>query len=248
MENNNPVTPALLDTVTDVPRAALECLSLGWSLRSFKDAVDGNNHPVVVIPGFGGGDGSTYLLRRWLARRGYNSLGWGLGRNFPQGSIRSIDEAMAFRDAQVRRLAEQLDATAQRHGEQPSLIGWSMGGLYACELANQYPDHVKRVVTLGTPHGDPRNTAAWRIMKAFYRSKTDDGEQDVSGWMSQNRPSQGNVPIYVIFSHRDGLVHPSAAGLNHDNAKHIRVDSSHVGFTANPQVYRRVAEILASGM
>ena len=90
MKNNNVITPSLRDTVTDVPRAALECLSLGWSLRGLNSLRDGDGHPVVVIPGFGGGDGSTYLMRRWLSRRGYNSLGWGLGRNFPRGSIRSI--------------------------------------------------------------------------------------------------------------------------------------------------------------
>lgn len=248
MKNNNVITPSLRDTVTDVPRAALECLSLGWSLRGLSSLQDGDGHPVVVIPGFGGGDGSTYLMRRWLSRRGYNSLGWGLGRNFPRGSIRSIEEALSFRDDQVRRLAQQLDTVQAQYGEKPSLVGWSMGGLYACEIANQFPEQVQRVITLGTPHGDPRNTAAWRLMKAFYRSETSDDEQDVSGWLSQNRPTQSAVPIYVIFSHRDGLVHPSAAGLNHAAARHIRVDSSHVGFTANPRVYQCLAEILATKM
>ncbi len=183
---------------------------------------------MVLIPGVGGCVGRPSWLPRWLPRRGYTSLGWGLGRNFPRGSIRSIDEALAFRDDQVRRLAQRLEAVRDEYGEKPSLIGWSMGGLYACELANQFPEQVQRVITLGIPHGDPRNTAAWRLMKAFYRSSASDDEQDVSGWLQQNRPTQSEVPVYVIFSHRDGLVHPSAAGLNPANARRIRVNSSHV--------------------
>ena len=97
----------------------------------------GDGHVVLVLPGLGGNDASTAPLRWFIGRLGYTSYGWGLGTN--RGFGRDVAEGL-----------DELLAANRKHGP-VSLVGWSLGGVHAIELARRRPDAVRSVVTLGSP-------------------------------------------------------------------------------------------------
>ena len=115
-------------------------------------APTGDGHPVVVFPGLSASDASTAPLRGYLGTIGYQPQGWNQGFNFgPRAGVL---------DAARRHIQARCDAT----GRKVSLIGWSLGGVYARELAKEMPESVRCVITLGTPFaGPPKSTNAWRI-------------------------------------------------------------------------------------
>lgn len=99
----------------------------------------GDGHPVLVLPGLGGTDTSTAPLRWFLGRLGYRAVGWGLGRNegFGRHVVDGLDELLA----------------AKAVGGPVSVVGWSLGGVHAVELARRRPDAVRSIITLGSPLG-----------------------------------------------------------------------------------------------
>src|SRR3954471_8125103 len=101
----------------------------------------GDGHTVLVLPGLGGDDGTTSTLRRFLSGLGYDARGWGLGRNVPSAEL-ARDLRRVLADAYDRRRAPV------------SLIGWSLGGIYAREAARRVPEGVRAVITLGSPFRD----------------------------------------------------------------------------------------------
>lgn len=124
----------------EAPRAALEAGSLGAALPWLARAPRGDGHPVLVLPGFMASDFSTRVLRAFLRERGYTPHGWGLGRNRgPHGELL----------ATLRGVLREVAA-----GERVSLVGWSLGGIFARELAKAEPARVRSVITLGSPFGD----------------------------------------------------------------------------------------------
>src|SRR5205085_7827533 len=112
----------------------------------------GDGHSVLVVPGLIASDTSTQLLRAYLAQRGYDARGWGLGRN------------MGLKDGlkdKMLRLVRRLHAQS---GRKVSVVGWSLGGVYAREIAAEIPEAVRTCIMLGSPiHGHPRSTNAWRV-------------------------------------------------------------------------------------
>jgi pimeloyl-ACP methyl ester carboxylesterase len=112
----------------------------------------GDGHEVIVFPGLSASDASTIPLRRYIGSLGYQTQGWSQGFNFgPRAGVL---------EAAKRQVQEACDAS----GRKVSLLGWSLGGVYARELAKEMPDCVRGVITLGTPFaGPPRSTNAWRI-------------------------------------------------------------------------------------
>jgi pimeloyl-ACP methyl ester carboxylesterase len=99
----------------------------------------GDGHPVLVLPGLGGGDTSTLPLRFFLDRLGYRTYGWGLGTN--TGPDRRVSAG----------LDDLLRGIVSEHGRRASLVGWSLGGVYASALAAHVPYRVRSVITLGSP-------------------------------------------------------------------------------------------------
>jgi pimeloyl-ACP methyl ester carboxylesterase len=138
----------------------------------------GDDHAVVVLPGFGGGDASTAPLRRFIARLGYRSQGWGLGPNHGFG----------------RRVTDGLDdllAAAAETGP-VSLVGWSLGGVHAVELAGRRPELVRSIVTLGSPLAGRRLPAEVPMTSIFSRTDT------IVGWRAsalQQAPRRENVVV-----------------------------------------------------
>ena len=244
-----PARPALLDTLTELPRAGLEATRLAWSgPRLRRRMPSGDGHPVLVLPAYGTGDLGMLPLRRFLARLGYAVFASELGVNLDRGElrIRRIEDAARFRRAQSERVAERARAIQRQTGRRTSLIGWSMGGLFAFDAAWLAPDSVRRVVTLGAPFGDPRGTALWDVMRRLNGSTTPVEEQDFDAWLDP-APTEAPCPVTILFSPRDGIVGEEAARLARASAaiRYEPVASSHLGFAVNPAAYHAVARVLA---
>jgi pimeloyl-ACP methyl ester carboxylesterase len=145
----------------------------------------------------------------------------------------------------VERLADSL-------GEPISLVGWSMGGLFAFDAAQQVPAAVRGVVTLGSPFGDPRGTAMWNLMRRLSGSDVPVEEQDFSTWLAPHPSATeaDRVPTTIVYSARDGIVGTEVARMqgvraDDDRVRYRQVESSHLGFTVNLEVFRTLAEVLA---
>src|SRR4029078_6021698 len=114
-------------------------------------------------------DISTAPLRAFLRRRGHWTHAWKQGFNFgPRNGVlrgcRDRLQRLARRHGVLPVCRDRLQRLADRHGRPVSLIGWSLGGVYARELAKEMPQHVRCVITLGSPFaGHPRDTNAWRV-------------------------------------------------------------------------------------
>jgi pimeloyl-ACP methyl ester carboxylesterase len=188
-----------------------------------------DGHPVLVLPGLVASDRSTQLLRDFLTRRGYEVHGWGLGRNY--GPRSGVEAAMLA----------TIDRLHAKSGRKVSLVGQSLGGVYARLLAAQRPDAVRCVVTLGSPvTGHPRSSNAWRV----YEFTSGKSSVDPRRWTQVTQPPR--VPTTSIYSRSDGIVAwRSSVGASGPQTENIEVVSSHVGMAVHPAVLYAVADRLA---
>ncbi len=238
--------PSLWWSLLEAPRAALEISSIALKHRELLDTPRGDGHPVLVLPGYGAGDSIMYVMRYYLNRWGYDARPWNLGVNFTRSRITAIDQINAFREDMEARVADRIEELHHETGQNVSVIGWSLGGIYANSMIDRVPDYLNHVITLGAPYGDPRGTAAWNVLKALNFSNTQDHEQDFDGWLKHEAISDRKVKTTVIYSPNDGIVAEAAARMqDHASISHVAVNSSHVGFAFNPAVYRVIAETLA---
>ena len=191
----------------------------------------GDGHPVIVLPGLVTSDTSTGPLRSFLESRGYAVSGWGLGRNF--GLRAGIEAAMV----------DLVKRTNDEHGRKVSLVGWSLGGLYARQLAKMMPKRVRSVITLGSPFaGSPKATNAWRVYEAVSGQRSDHEEPSFGGNMARTPP----VPTTAIFSRTDGIcAWQSCMEKPSKRAENIEVFGSHCGMGHHPAVVYAVADRLA---
>lgn len=191
----------------------------------------GDGHPVLVFPGLAASDITTLPLRTFLRERGYRPHGWDLRFNLgPRAGV--IEQSLA----RVRTLHRET-------GRRVSLVGWSLGGIYARELAKMAPESVRCVVTLGTPFtGSPKATNAWRIYELASGHKLDDPQV-----LAQVREAPP-VPTTSIYSRSDGVVawrcSVNAPGKRVEN---IEVAASHIGMGLHPLAWFAVADRLAQG-
>jgi pimeloyl-ACP methyl ester carboxylesterase len=188
----------------------------------------GDGHPVIVYPGLGAADFTTLPLRNFLRQRGYTPYAWKQGFNFgPKHGV-------------LESCREQLQQVAARHREKASLIGWSLGGVYARELAKEQPEHARCVITLGTPfNGHPRATNAWRFYEMVSGQSTHD-----PALIEQIRGTPP-CPTTSIYSKTDGVV-AWQCSLNPEGAmaENIEVHASHIGMGMNPLALYAIADRL----
>jgi pimeloyl-ACP methyl ester carboxylesterase len=190
----------------------------------------GDGHPVIVFPGLGASDTSTLPMRQFLRQRGYTPYAWRQGFNF--GPRQGVLDAARER---VRHLAE-------RHGQAVSLVGWSLGGIYAREIAKEQPDIARCVVTLGSPFaGHPRATNAWR----FYELVSGQATHSDDELLAQIRKPPA-CPTTSVYSRSDGIVSWKCS-LNESapHTENIEVHASHVGMGINPLALYVVGDRLA---
>jgi len=227
--------PSPLLALTELPRALAEFGSLPLAAGPLLlMAKRGDGHPVLVLPGFVTTDISTSVLRRYLTQQGYDARAWELGRNLGPRAI----------GQQGEKLIARLDAIHDTTGQKVSLIGWSLGGILARQLARRRPDLVRQIITLGSPFtGSPRATNVWRSYEFLSGQKLKDPDTQAQLRESQDAPP---VPSTAIYSKADGVVawqnclEPESATT--DN---IQVPGSHVGLGVNPIVLYAIADRLA---
>ena len=194
-------------------------------------APKGDGHPVLALPGFLASDLSMAPMRRYLRELGYDAHAWNMGRNL--GGIAS--RRAALRDL-VRRIHDQT-------GRKVSVVGWSLGGVYARDLALQLPDMVRAVITLGSPFAnDIRATNATRLYEALSGERVDDNPE-IREAIAGDLP----VPATSIYSRTDGIVNWHTSQLRPSSkAENIEVYfASHIGLGVNPAALWAVADRLA---
>jgi pimeloyl-ACP methyl ester carboxylesterase len=194
-------------------------------------APSGDGHPVLVLPGLVASDVSTRPLRSFLRTRGYAVSGWRQGRNL--GLRHGVQDAMVD-------LVQELNDT---HGRKVSLIGWSLGGLYARQLAKMMPERVRSVITLGSPFAaGPKATNAWRVYELASGRRADEEDPRFGGRLMDVPP----VPTTAIFSRTDGIcAWQGCMEKTSATSESIEVESSHCGMGHHPAAVYAVADRLA---
>jgi dienelactone hydrolase len=195
-------------------------------------APKGDGHPVLVLPGLLASDLSTALLRRYLTRLGYQCHAWGFGRN--TGGLTRMRPQLRQRLAEIHG----------ESGRKVSLVGWSLGGIYARDLALHMPEMVRSVLTLGSPFtGDITATNARRIYEVLSGENLENANVEDMKALSGDLP----VPTTSIWSRTDGIVNWRTCLVRpSERAENIEVHlASHVGLAVNAAVLWAVADRLA---
>ena len=183
--------------------------------------------PALVIPGFVANDRTTMELRRALAEGGWRVHGWGLGWNLGvQADI-------------LERLERRIDRMGAK--EPVLVVGWSLGGLYARELARHCPDKVRAVVTLGSPFsGDLHQNNVWRLYEWVAGHKVDETP-------IPRITAKPPVPHLAIWSRKDGIVAVRAAkGLASESDEAVEMDCAHMAFGVSRRATRQVVREIDS--
>lgn len=227
----DPAPPSLALALAEV-RALPELFQAIQATPLLRLAPRGDGHPVLVLPGFLASDLSTVLLRRFLKHRGYAVYAWDLGRNL--GPNAGVEEG----------LRERLVEIVRETGRKVSIVGWSLGGVYARELAREAPQLVRQVITLGSPiAAGPKSTNAWQIFERLTGQRVEDVALDYVERL--RRPVEG-VPTTAIFSKSDGIVAwRGCLEADGPQRQNIRVRGSHCGLGHNLPVLFIIADRLA---
>ncbi|MDJ0709095.1 MAG: alpha/beta fold hydrolase [Woeseiaceae bacterium] len=212
------------------PRALLEALALVPAAPFLLAQSRGDGRQVMLLPGFMADERTMWPLQRYLNYLGYDALPWGLGRNNGQP------------EQDAGRVVEQLNQV-RRADEPITLIGWSLGGVIAREVARREPDKVREVITLGTPvEGGPKYTATSKQFEENKHLDLDTLEQHIHEVNSKGI----DCPLTIVYSRGDGIVDWRAAIDRYNpQARHRRIAGSHLGMAVNPVVWRVIARTLA---
>lgn len=221
--------PPLAAAIAEPIRASGE-YATSWGLLPFTRFLpEGDGHTVLVLPGFTASDSSTRPLRRMLTSLGYDTHGWGLGRN------------VGPTEAVVGKLPALLERLHQVSGAPVSIVGWSLGGVYARFLTSRWPRLVRVVVTLGTPVKNEARTSSnasglFNALRAIH----------VPGHPMLDDGVPLDRPVTAVHTRTDGVVHwRSCLVETAPNAENLRVRGSHSGLGFNPAVGFIVADRLA---
>ena len=212
-------------------RAAFEYASM---LLSSVSAPAGDGHAVVVFPGLALGERSTEALRSFCQRSGYTALDWGRGVN--QGPAGDID-------AWLDELTNHVSNLTAAYDQRITLLGWSLGGIYAREVAKKMRRRVRQVITIGTPFaGTPEQNNVGLVYRLVNGQKASMDEA-----LMQRLAQAPAVPTTSIYSRSDGIVawQTCIQYPTHRRTESIEVDGSHCGMGWNPAVLSVIADRLA---
>jgi pimeloyl-ACP methyl ester carboxylesterase len=226
-----PHPPSRLLTLAEPSRAMGELASF-YALRPLLSMLPrGDGHGVLVLPGFMAGDGSTAPLRSLLRDLGYDAVGWNLGRNV------HVD------DQRVEAMIDCLGTLNTRTGRSVSIVGWSLGGVFAREIAKHSPDKVRQVITLGSPiTDDRRHTNARKLFEYFNGREPEPMRSGKFRKLAEAPP----VPTTSILSKTDGVVHwHGSVQRGQGQVENIEVLGSHCGLGVHPASVYAIADRLA---
>lgn len=221
--------PSLLLTALEQQRALAELIGFGVSLPVLRRIRAGDGHPVLVLPGFLADDWSTVALRSMLRSWGYEVHRWGLGRN------------LGPRAATVEGLVSRLDRIHRDSGRPVSVVGWSLGGIYARALARGWPNAVRQVITLGSPFRirPVDRSSASRLFDALNPLVRRSRLVNLETWPLP-------VPSTAIYTRTDGVARwHLCIEAQRPQAENIEVRGSHCGLGHNPAVIVAVSDRLA---
>lgn len=200
--------------------------------RKLAVATSANPRTVMLLPGFATHPVRMRYLARQLERAGHKVKRWGLGFN-----LGPTEENLAYLEA-------RLEEVHARYGREVVLVGWSLGGLFARELAKRRPGLVAKVVTMGTPFsGSPRANNAWRLYQFVAGHRVD--QPPIETVVAEKPP----VETVALWSPRDGVISPRCArGLPGERDRAVALRCTHIGFSYSPEAVRAVlAELDRAG-
>jgi pimeloyl-ACP methyl ester carboxylesterase len=223
--------PPLALYLTEPARGLADLASLPVAALWLPVAPKGDGHAVLVLPGLLASDTSTLPLRQFLRRLGYDVHGWHLGRN--RGPTEAVLDGMPA----------ALDSLASRSGAPVSIVGWSLGGIYARELAREFPELTRQVITLGSPFAlaDPSRTRADGV---YQRRSSLHAQHRVPSREAVAMPI--DVPSTAVYSRRDGIVcWQNCIDTETELHRNVEVCCSHLGFGVDPATLWLIADRLA---
>ncbi|MDB5729611.1 MAG: alpha/beta hydrolase [Noviherbaspirillum sp.] len=187
-----------------------------------------------MFPGLGVSGAATAVLRTRLLQLGYEVHDWEHGVNTGPGA--NFTEWIGL-------LGEQLQRIYARDRRRISLIGWSLGGIYARELAKRHPQWIRQVITLATPFGG--NPEAISAMNIFARLN---GELPDLAAVAKPVAEEANaaVPSTSVYSQTDGIVAWQAC-VGPESKHHCNIEVngvSHLGMATHPEVLQALAMLL----
>lgn len=246
--------PSRRGAFREVSRAAKDFIAMKARLTNATElAKIGNGRRIMVVPGFGAGDGYTQWLRDYLDKLGFQSEGWGLGKNTGgtglTGEVDFFDvpeELLNSPELEVGLLAmklrERVKQRASETGDKYILLGHSLGGYLSREVARQLPESVAQLITMGSPvYGGPKYTAGHKI---YTRRGIDINW--IEALIAEREQLAIEVPITTIVSPSDGVVSYAAAiDRNQAHAKLVEIDVSHYGMAFNQQVWNQLTKTLS---
>ncbi len=217
----------------EMPRMFMELGSLMLSAPWLRNLPKGDGHAVMIIPGFLGNDRLNHSLVKYLKHLGYSAAGWEMGRNLGPDHF-SVDELKE----RVTNLANTGDGTI-------SLIGHSLGGLYAREIARMQPYNVRQVISLGSPFGKGSEQGS-NARGMFNRVNPGINQHSLFNDGHNELAQAPPVPTTSIYTKSDGVVNwrTNIQLPNHPNVQNIEVFGSHSGLSLNPAVWYLLANRL----
>lgn len=226
MTNIKPPMPA---EMLNEAFTALEIPKLLFNAPELASLTTRNPRKVMVLPGFGAGDVSTLPIRSYLAFVGHQVSGWDRGLN-----VQDVQ-------ATLFELVTEVEKRTRDQEKPAVLVGWSLGGYLAREVARELPDRIEQVFTLGSPVvGGPKYTQ----VAAIYRAQGIDVDW-IEAAIREREAVQLKTPITAIFSKSDGVVAWRACIDEYSpNVEHIEINASHIGLGISADAYRIIARKL----
>jgi pimeloyl-ACP methyl ester carboxylesterase len=213
-------------------RVVYDAAAMVPMFRLQKFLPQGDNHPVLVFPGFLASSRSTRPLRQYIADLGYRAHRWKLGYN------------MGYSFKLHYGMRERVTELVERYGEKISLVGWSLGGVYARELAREMPDIVRQVISMGSPfRGHPASSNVHRLFNLF----SEVPYKDIPNEFLQNMVEPPPMPTTALYTRGDGIVAwQSTVELSRRyDVENIHVGGAHMGLGFNPRALLAIADRLA---
>jgi pimeloyl-ACP methyl ester carboxylesterase len=192
----------------------------------------GDDHPVLVLPGFLASSRTTKPLRKFIQDLGYRAHRWKLGYN--------MGYSMRLHYGMRDRVTELVN----RYDRKISLVGWSLGGVYARELAREMPDIVRQVISMGSPfRGHPQSSNIEKIFNLFSETPYDRIPQEFLQNMAEPPP----VPTTALYSRGDGIVawQSTVEISERADVENIHVGGAHMGLGFNPRALYAIADRIA---
>lgn len=219
--------------LTEAPRALMEFASLALVRSRLEKLPRGDGHGVMVIPGFMGDDPYNQSLVDFLNGLGYRASGWHMGQNLGPGSFSADD------------LRVKLERLGRAGGGKVSLVGHSLGGIYAREIARMEPETIRQVISLGSPFGEGRDSGS-NASRLYQRLNPQEQVDEEAEHRQAELAIAPPVPTTSIYTKGDGVVNWRTTIQNPDHSKtqNIEVIGSHCGLTLNPVVWYLLAKQL----